>query len=171
VVKAISSRCGLSTCRDEDRSLYWRSAEMSVNAGADFPWDFRHGPPRRGAGPFRALVAQGHFGTPGGRSSRCWTIAQQMSQGYRATWRRPLRDCGFYIDAHPGLRCACPGLLSVLPPGEGHKRFGFHSLREKGVGGLIFIHSASRFSAACYAGEAVPPWLKPALILSVLHGG
>jgi hypothetical protein len=33
-----------------------------------------------------------------------------------------LRDCDSYIDAHPGLRCACPGLLSILPPGEERRR-------------------------------------------------
>jgi len=34
-----------------------------------------------------------------------------------------LRDCDPISDAYPGLRCACPGLLSILPPGE--KRYGF----------------------------------------------
>jgi hypothetical protein len=34
-----------------------------------------------------------------------------------------LRDCESSIDAYPGLRCACPGLISILPPGE--KRRGF----------------------------------------------
>jgi hypothetical protein len=29
-----------------------------------------------------------------------------------------LRDCDSYIGAHPGLRCTCPGLVSILPTGE-----------------------------------------------------
>jgi hypothetical protein len=39
---------------------------MSADADADFPWDFRHGPPRWGAGPFRALVARGTSALPAG---------------------------------------------------------------------------------------------------------
>jgi len=27
------------------------------------------------------------------------------------------------MDAYPGLRCACPGLVSILPPGEKGRRF------------------------------------------------
>src|ERR1017187_2314350 len=84
-----------------------------------------HGQARRGS---LVCVAKAAAGS---RKSRLSTVLKRAPGGDFAP---SLRDCVAYIDAYPGLRCAYPGLVSLIPPGEKRKRLHLPRVGEAGGG-------------------------------------